>query len=109
MPPGLHAQDTPLVFPTGFVLFLAYFSMHLINLRRAHALNDVTTFSKSFAESFLNFVLTLDTNIKWNTADITPTWKLWNGTNEMLFNVTEAGVPDIHSVTTSSALLKRCE
>ena len=70
----------------------------------------VTTFGKSFSESFLNFALTLNTTMKWDPSDITPTnWELWDGINEMLFNVTESGAPDIHSVTTSSALLERCE
>jgi cholinesterase len=71
---------------------------------------NITTFTKSFSESFLNFVLTLNTTLKWDPSDITPpTWELWNGANEMVFNVTEAGVPDIHTVRTSSALLERCE
>ena len=72
-------------------------------------MSDVTTFGKSFSESFLNFVLTLNTTSKWDPLDITPTWEFWNGIDEMLFNVTEAGDPDIRPVTTSSALLERCE
>ena len=77
-------------------------------MRRANI--NITAFVKSFSESFLNFVLTLNTTMKWDPSDITPTWELWNdGNTEMLFNVTEAGAPDIHSVMTSSALLERCE
>ena len=79
-------------------------------MRRAHI--NITTFGKSFSESFLNFVLTLNpTTMKWDPSDdITPpNWELWNGDNEMLFNVTEAGVPDIRPVMTSSALLERCQ
>ena len=71
---------------------------------------NITTLGKSFSESFLNFVMTLNTTSKWDPSDITPSaWELWNGVNEMVFNVTEAGAPDIHSVRTSSALLERCE
>jgi hypothetical protein len=71
---------------------------------------NITTFGKFFSESFLNFALTLNTTSKWDPSDITPAnWELWNGVNEMLFNVTEAGAPDIRPVRTSSALLERCE
>ena len=53
--------------------------------------------------------MALDTNVKWDISDITPTWQCWqHDATEMQFNVTAAGVPDIHSVTTSSALLERC-
>ena len=84
-------------------------SFTILFLRRANALNKITTFGKSFSESFLNFVLTLNTTSKWDSSDITPTWEFWNGITEMLFNMTEAGAPDIRSVRTSSALLERCE
>jgi len=89
-PPALHASDVPFYFPESANI-------------------NITTFGKSFSESFLNFVLTLNTTLKWDPSDVTPTWELWNGINEMLFNVTEAGAPDIRSVRTSSALLERCE
>ena len=95
-------------------MLLAFFFMVLfffIHLRRiSPPLNDNQTFEKSFSESFLNFVMTLNPNLKWDySSDITPTWGLWNGATEMLFNVTETGTPDIRSVTTSSALLERCK
>jgi len=93
VPPGFHGQDGAFYFPEV-----------------ANASYAISTFGKSFSESFLNFVMTLDPNMKWNSSNITPFWGLWTaGDTEMLFNVTEAGAPDIHSVTTSSALLKRCE
>jgi cholinesterase len=66
-------------------------------------------FDASFAESFLKFALSLDPNAKFDSADITPHWALWQGSNEMLFNRTEGGDPDIRVVDTSNALLKRCE
>ena len=84
--------------------------MVLLTLFWCRAGINITTFGKSFSESFLNFVLTLNTTLKWELSDVTPpTWELWNGINEMLFNVTDAGAPDIHMVRTSSALLERCE
>ena len=48
--------------------------------------NDITTFGES---SFLNFVLTLNTTLKRDSLDIAPTWELWDGAIEMLFNVTK--------------------
>ena len=58
----------------------------------------------------MNFVLTLNATMKWDPSDVTPSnWELWNGVNEMLFNVTESGAPDIRPVRTSIALLERCE
>ncbi|KAF8801565.1 alpha/beta-hydrolase [Phlegmacium glaucopus] len=89
VPPALHGQDVAFYFPGG-------------------NLANISPFGKSFSESFLSFVKTLDTNIKSDSADITPTWQLWEGSNEMLFNVTAAGAPDIRAITTSSALLSRC-
>ena len=72
---------------------------------------NITTFSKSFSESFLNFVLTLNATSKWDpSSEITPgNWGMWKGVNEMLFNVTEDGEPDIRLVRTESGLLDRCE
>ena len=103
VPPGLHAMDFLFYFPETFVLLFAGVFPSLVS-------TTITTFGKSFSESFLNFALTLNTTMKWDPSDITPTnWELWDGINEMLFNVTESGAPDIHSVTTSSALLERCE
>ena len=83
----------------------------IVSFCRLNSLNDTTTFGKSFSESFLNFVMTLNPNSKWDSSDITPTWELWNDASntEMLFNVTDAGAPDIRSVITSNALLERCE
>ena len=56
----------------------------------------------------MNFVLTLNATKKWDPSDVTPDWELWNGVNEMVFNVTESGAPDIRPVRTSGALLERC-
>ncbi|KAF9475482.1 cephalosporin esterase [Pholiota conissans] len=66
-------------------------------------------FDASFPESFLKFALSLDPNAKFDSQDITPHWNRWQGTNEMLFNHTEGGAPDIRPIHTSSALLKRCQ
>ena len=69
----------------------------LHNLCRINNPSDI--FVKSFTQVFLNFVMTLDPNMKWDPSNITPYWGLWNETTEMLFNTTEGGDPDIRSVT----------
>ena len=90
-------------FHLPFLFFFFFLGVHRANI-------SITPFVKSFSESFLNFVLTLNATMKWDPSDVTPTWDLWNdGNTEMLFNVTEAGNPDIRSVRTSDALLGRCE
>lgn len=108
MPPATDEEDIAYYFPdpqSCVLFYYAYFSAVSFNLRRP---NDITTFGKSFSESFLNFAITLNPSSA-DSSDVTPPWGLWMGGTEMLFNVTEAGAPDIHSVTTSDALLKRCE
>jgi cholinesterase len=66
-------------------------------------------FDKAFPEAFLNFALSLDPNVKWDPSNVTPPWAAWGGENEMLFNETAAGAPDIRAITTAKDLLQRCE
>ena len=98
----------PSIFPNRLYFFIRGSSIVLI-FCRGNTLNDITAFGKSFSQSFLNFVLTLNTTLKWDPSDITPTWDFWNGGIEMLFNLTETNAPDIRLVRTSNALLERCE
>ena len=117
VPPGTHASDVKYYFPESFVFSLTRFFTHLFTSLffggGCRANINITTFSKSFSESFLNFVLTLNATAKWDTdpsSDVTPgDWEMWDGVNEMLFNVTEDGEPDIRLVRTESGLLDRCE
>jgi hypothetical protein len=67
-----------------------------------------TAFIKAFAQSFLDFSMSLTPNIK-SAPTITPRWNMWGGEVEMLFNRTEAGTPDVQPVKTSSALMERCK
>lgn len=68
-----------------------------------------TAFIKSFAQSFLAVVKSADPNATPDPANITPRWNAWSGgETEMVFNRTAAGVPNIHTTSTDSALLKRC-
>ncbi|KAF8161671.1 Alpha/Beta hydrolase protein [Crassisporium funariophilum] len=95
IPPGGHGMDVSYYFPS-------------MNANGIPAFGN-PAFDKSFSESFLNFAMALNTNAKTDTSNITPTWGLWDGATEMLFNRTEAGAPDIRAVKTSSALLQRCQ
>ncbi|KAH9478952.1 Carboxylesterase patB [Psilocybe cubensis] len=93
IPPGSHGLDVSFYFNNG-VLPSAFPNQQFVT---------------AFAESFQNFVVSLDPNVKSDRADITSLWKQWGGSNEMLFNLTETGTPDIRSIQTSHDLLKRCD
>ncbi|KAF7335518.1 COesterase domain-containing protein [Mycena venus] len=68
-----------------------------------------TAFINAFAQSFTSFIINLDPNIKVDPTTITPHWNTFNVLNtEMLFNMTAAGAPVVHPITTSNALLQRC-
>ncbi|KAJ7443944.1 Alpha/Beta hydrolase protein [Mycena galericulata] len=93
IPPGLHGNDVVYYFPgTSTPPF------------------NNTAFINAFAQSFTSFIINLDPNIKVNPATITPQWNKFDvGNTEMLFNMTAAGQPVVHAITTSSALLTRCQ
>ncbi|KAH9481796.1 putative secreted lipase [Psilocybe cubensis] len=93
IPPGSHGEDVGFYFNNG-------------GLPSAFRNQQFVT---AFSESFQNFVISLNTNTKTDSSNITPSWPLWNGSNEMLFNKTAAGAVDIREIQTSTALLSRCE
>ncbi|KAJ6615854.1 Alpha/Beta hydrolase protein [Mycena sp. CBHHK59/15] len=91
IPPGLHANDVAYYFPS----------------LTAPPFNNAN-FINAFAQIFTSFAISLDPNMKVS-ATITPHWNKWNvKQTEMLFNET-AGVPVVQPVTTSDALLNRCQ
>ncbi|KAH0585493.1 hypothetical protein H2248_008731 [Termitomyces sp. 'cryptogamus'] len=91
IPPGGHGNDVAYYYPSnGPPLF------------------NNPDFIKAFSHSFLDFAISLNPNEK-SSPTITPNWGLWEGKNEMLFNMTEGGLPDVRAIETSSALLRRCE
>ncbi|KAF9447129.1 alpha/beta-hydrolase [Macrolepiota fuliginosa MF-IS2] len=94
IPPGDHGQDVLFYFPSD----------------TPPSFNN-TVFINNFAQSFLNFAMSLDPNVKWDSTNTVPQWARWNeqGRNEMLFNKTDADVPVFHSIATSAALLERCD
>ncbi|PFH46775.1 hypothetical protein AMATHDRAFT_50801 [Amanita thiersii Skay4041] len=94
IPPALHSRD-----------LLYYFRSRNPS---GHPPFDNVDFRTAFAQSFINFVISLDPNVKIEPTNITPQWSPWNSGNEMLFNRTEDAMPDIRQIRTSRALLKRC-
>ncbi|KAF9447130.1 alpha/beta-hydrolase [Macrolepiota fuliginosa MF-IS2] len=94
VPPGDHGQDVPFYFPSD----------------TPPSFNN-TVFINNFAQSFLNFAMSLDPNVKWDSTNTVPRWARWNeqGRNEMLFNKTDVDVPVFHSTATSATLLERCD
>ncbi|KDR78748.1 hypothetical protein GALMADRAFT_64526 [Galerina marginata CBS 339.88] len=92
IPPGGHGMDVGFYFTNGGTPSFGN-----------------PDFDNAFAESFQDFVMSLNTNVKADPKNITPLWQLWQGSNEMLFNKTDAGATDIRSIKTSSALLERCD
>jgi len=94
IPPGNHDEDVPFYFPL---------------IEGVSPPFNNTDFIKSFTQSFLNVVLSLDPNTKFDPTNPTPTWNHWSsGHPEMLFNKTSANEPDIRAVSTDSGLLERC-
>ncbi|KXN88643.1 Acetylcholinesterase [Leucoagaricus sp. SymC.cos] len=94
VPPANHGDDLGYYFPGPI---------------NRPTLND-TRFIDNFAQSFMNFVMTMDPNKKWDSGNTVPHWDRWskNGRLEMVFNRTEAGEPVIRSTRTNGDLLERC-
>jgi len=93
IPPGLHGNDVAYYFPGG----------------STPPFNN-TAFINAFAQSFTSFIIHLDPNVKVDPTTITPHWNTFDVQNtEMLFNQTAPnGLPVVHPITTSAALLQRC-
>jgi len=92
IPPANHGDDIGQYFPST----------------RAPITTN-TTFIRSFSQSFLAVVKSLDPNAKFDSADITPLWAGWgSNANQMLFNVTETDAAVIEPIVTDPGLLERC-
>ncbi|KAJ7465886.1 Alpha/Beta hydrolase protein [Mycena latifolia] len=99
VPEALHGWDLPYYFPS--------IGIDVPDL--AFPIFNNTAFIDAFAQSFTSFAISLDPNIKVDPTTITPAWRKWSfGQTEMLFNKTDADVPDVRPVRTSDALLERC-
>ncbi|KAI0313761.1 alpha/beta-hydrolase [Amylostereum chailletii] len=95
IPPALHGQDIPYYFPDS-------------SLGLAPAFNN-TNFLHAFEQAFFATAMSLDPNVHFVSPDITPAWPAWttNGT-VMLFNMTEAGEPEVKTIATDEDMLARC-
>ncbi|XP_006458946.1 hypothetical protein AGABI2DRAFT_115910 [Agaricus bisporus var. bisporus H97] len=97
IPPGDHGMDVIFYFPNG-------------TPGQDPPFNN-TLFINNFGQSFLNFALSLDPNVKWDPANTVPHWAKWNDRSrtEMLFNKTSEDEPVFRSISTDAKLLERCE
>ncbi|EPS95764.1 hypothetical protein FOMPIDRAFT_1032719 [Fomitopsis schrenkii] len=92
IPPAHHGQDLQYYFPT-YAILPPFNNSQLIT---------------SFSQSFTSIIRFLNPNDK-SFYDLKPAWAAWqDGSTEMLFNVTAAGEPVIHTIQTDPALLERC-
>ncbi|KAF5361006.1 hypothetical protein D9756_005124 [Leucocoprinus leucothites] len=96
VPPAGHGEDVIYYFPN-------------MNAGVFPPFNN-TIFINNFAQSFLNFAISLDPNVKWDPANTVPQWSKWSEERrvEMLFNKTDANVPVFRSITTADGLIERC-
>jgi len=68
-------------------------------------------FTDNSSQSFLNLVITMDPNVKWDLSNTLPRWPQWIEEDgvEMLFNRTEMGVPRFELKKTCEGLQNCCE
>ncbi|KAF5360608.1 hypothetical protein D9756_005152 [Leucocoprinus leucothites] len=100
IPPAWHVNDLIYYFPNS--IMGQQFSSPPFNN---------TEFRNNFAQSFLNFAISLDPNVKWDSKNTLPHWPRWTerGVTEMLFNKTESDKPVFQTVLTDAGLLRRCD
>jgi carboxylesterase type B len=93
IPPGFHGTD------------IAYY---FTSYENGPPYNN-SQFITAFSNSFMAMAMFETPDDRYTLGDITPSWRPWSyDSTEMKFNETSAGVPDVHTITTDSALLERC-
>ncbi|KAG1875719.1 Alpha/Beta hydrolase protein [Suillus subluteus] len=93
IPPGLHGSDVAYYF-TSYGGGPPY---------------NNSQFITAFSNSFMAMAMFETPDDRYTPGDITPSWTSWQyDLTEMKFNKTLAGVPDIYTFKTDSALLERC-
>ncbi|KAJ8594571.1 alpha/beta-hydrolase [Rhizopogon salebrosus TDB-379] len=91
LPPALHGSD-----------MAYYFTSHGPAYKNPQ-------FITSFSNSFMAMAMYGTPQHRYNSRDITPPWNPWSdGSAEMIFNKTSAGVPDVYTSQTDIHLLERC-
>jgi hypothetical protein len=68
-----------------------------------------TQFQRAYVGGYLSTSISLNPNMHIDADSILPKWPLWDGKNEMLYNVTEDGAPVVQVIATDSKLLDRCK
>lgn len=110
--PAFHGDDIPYYFPQYVLVSSSCFILpsHQSAIVDQTPRFNNTEFIDNFSQSFLNFVITMDPNIKWDPSNTLPQWPQWTEENpvEMLFNRTEMGVPIFKLKKTSEHLQNRC-
>ena len=92
-----YGDDISYYFPQ----YVVESSVCVDNSKPSEAIIDQTPrfnnseFIDNSSPSFLNLVITMDTNIKWDVSNTLPRWPQWIEEDlvEMLFDRTEMGVP----------------
>ncbi|KAG2342022.1 alpha/beta-hydrolase [Suillus weaverae] len=93
IPAGLHGSDTAYYFTS---------------YQNGPAYNN-SQFITAFSNSFMAMAMSNTPDERYTIGDITPSWRSWRqGFEEMMFNETSAGVPDVHTFKTDMTLLERC-
>ncbi|KIM74428.1 hypothetical protein PILCRDRAFT_828293 [Piloderma croceum F 1598] len=94
VPQAYHGDDLQYYFPS---------------IKSYSPLFNNTDFIKSFSQSFLDVILSLNPNTQFDPTNPTPAWNHWSSNNtEMRFNKTSANEPDIWAISTDAGLLERC-
>ncbi|KXN89295.1 Carboxylesterase 4A [Leucoagaricus sp. SymC.cos] len=102
VPPALHGDDVAYYFANSPVAKLQ--TPPFANIE----------FTDDFSQLFMNFVLSLDPNVKWDSGNTTPDWPRWSedGRDEMVFNRTSGVVgkeePVIDVRRSEEGVLRRC-
>ncbi|KAG2751792.1 alpha/beta-hydrolase [Suillus brevipes Sb2] len=93
IPAGLHGTD------------IAYY---FTSYQNGPAYNN-SQFITAFSNSFMAMAMSNTPDDRYTPGDITPSWRPWKqGLEEMMFNETSAGVPDVYTFKTDMTVLERC-
>ncbi|KAF5360642.1 hypothetical protein D9756_005136 [Leucocoprinus leucothites] len=100
IPPGYHVNDLVYYFPNS-----------IMGQQFSSPPFDNAEFRNNFAQSFMNFVISLNPNTKWDSSNTLPNWPTWtsDGRAEMVFNKTESNQPSFQVVPSTDAFLQRCD
>ncbi|KAH6909222.1 Alpha/Beta hydrolase protein [Coprinopsis sp. MPI-PUGE-AT-0042] len=95
VPPAMHGDDLSYLFP---------------GITTAPVSFDNAQFAQAFSQSFMDFVLAGDPNVKRDPTSILPAWAAWSPSApaEVSFNRT-GDSPNIAAIFTNPGVLERCQ